>query len=210
MVAAALGRTREEPVDDLAALEFGVRADQPGILMADYQISKFKSPKSKNKSKSSQKDTTISYRYYLADAKFLAALSGDTEMLSVIDEALRSPRWPLYLGRRSCPPDVPVSLGVRANYHDVREALSSEPWIAFDNYRHRHQGLKELEVSCDAREGEPAAFQEDIPLSFSGEGRRYASRGVYRYRVNINPGAVDERNNDPTAFPGNHDPMGFY
>ncbi|MCX5199257.1 type I-E CRISPR-associated protein Cas5/CasD [Streptomyces sp. NBC_00249] len=36
LCAAALGRDRTEPVDDLAALEFGVRADRPGTPVRDY------------------------------------------------------------------------------------------------------------------------------------------------------------------------------
>ncbi|MFD6874351.1 MULTISPECIES: type I-E CRISPR-associated protein Cas5/CasD [unclassified Streptomyces] len=36
LCAAALGRDRTEPIDDLAALEFGVRADHPGTPVRDY------------------------------------------------------------------------------------------------------------------------------------------------------------------------------
>ncbi|MFB7823137.1 type I-E CRISPR-associated protein Cas5/CasD [Streptomyces hydrogenans] len=36
LVAAALGRDRTDPVDDLAALVFGVRADHPGTPVRDY------------------------------------------------------------------------------------------------------------------------------------------------------------------------------
>ncbi|MFI0242839.1 type I-E CRISPR-associated protein Cas5/CasD [Streptomyces sp. NPDC016845] len=36
LCAAALGRDRTEPVDDLAALTFGVRADHPGTPVRDY------------------------------------------------------------------------------------------------------------------------------------------------------------------------------
>jgi len=37
LVAAALGRDREEPVDDLAELRFGVRVDREGIIRYDFQ-----------------------------------------------------------------------------------------------------------------------------------------------------------------------------
>ncbi|MFI5619014.1 type I-E CRISPR-associated protein Cas5/CasD [Streptomyces sp. NPDC051567] len=36
LCAAALGRDRTDPIDDLAALEFGVRADHPGTPVRDY------------------------------------------------------------------------------------------------------------------------------------------------------------------------------
>lgn len=37
LLASALGRGREESVEDLAQLEMGVRADQPGTLLRDFQ-----------------------------------------------------------------------------------------------------------------------------------------------------------------------------
>lgn len=37
LVCAALGRDRHEPVDDLAVLRMGVRVDQEGVPMRDYQ-----------------------------------------------------------------------------------------------------------------------------------------------------------------------------
>lgn len=37
LLAAALGRRRTDPVDDLAALDFAVRIDQPGLLESDFQ-----------------------------------------------------------------------------------------------------------------------------------------------------------------------------
>ena len=40
LVAAALGRKRDESIDDIAALRFGVRADKPGVLLRDYHTAK--------------------------------------------------------------------------------------------------------------------------------------------------------------------------
>lgn len=37
LVANALGRTYDDPIDDLAALKFGVRADRPGHVELDYR-----------------------------------------------------------------------------------------------------------------------------------------------------------------------------
>lgn len=37
LVANALGRTYDDPIDDLAALKFGVRADRPGHIEFDYR-----------------------------------------------------------------------------------------------------------------------------------------------------------------------------
>lgn len=95
LMAAALGRSREVGIEDLAALEFGVRDDQPGSLVVDFQTEKTLG--------GSGKSMPLSYRYYLSDAKFLAALAGNDALIESIDEALKHPCWPLFLGRRSCP-----------------------------------------------------------------------------------------------------------
>ena len=63
MLASALGRSREDRVDDLSSLEFGVRLDQPGSLLVDFQTER--PPGDPNK------PMPLSYRHYLADAKFL-------------------------------------------------------------------------------------------------------------------------------------------
>ena len=38
MVAAALGRRRGDSIEDLAALRFGVRRDQPGTVTRDFHM----------------------------------------------------------------------------------------------------------------------------------------------------------------------------
>ena len=152
----------------------------------------------------------LSQRYYLADAKFLAALGGDDAFLSELARALRHPRWPLYLGRRSCPADLPLLLPADEKYGDVRDALARHAWLAADWYRRRLGGAyPELEVACDARDGEACESQADLPLSF-GDVRRYASRAVVRYRVpNPDaPAAPLEAQASPEADA--HDPMGFF
>ncbi|MCH3949217.1 MAG: type I-E CRISPR-associated protein Cas5/CasD [Olsenella sp.] len=204
MLASALGRSREDKLDDLSSLEYGVRLDQPGTLLVDFQTERPLGD--------TNKAMPLSYRYYLADAKFLVALAGDATWLQELDGALRHPGWPLFLGRRSCPPDTPPSLGVRDDYQDVRSALSSEHWLATRRYRRRHQQVTELEVACDARAGEVAESQADLPLSFSGAGRKYAGRGVYRFRIPVNQlggGRAPTVSSSATELP-DHDPMSFF
>lgn len=210
MLASAQGRSREDSLDDLCGLEFGVRADQHGHVTCDFQT---------ERPMDGGKAMPLSYRYYLADAKFLVALGGDEELLQKLQRAVCAPMWPLFLGRRSCPPDEPICLGLRDEYADVRDALGRYPWIAADWYQRRAR-VSDLEICCDAKEGEPSLSQPDIPLTFSGSGRKYASRGVYRFRVPLGSlegarqaKAFDEAPAAPSAspsFPGGHDPMGFF
>lgn len=107
LVAAALGRRRDEPIGDLASLRLGVRLDREGVLMRDYHTAK----DVVKADGSGLQGTALSTRDYLADAVFLVGLEGrDRDALAEIDLALEAPRWPLALGRRSFPPSLPVAL----------------------------------------------------------------------------------------------------
>ncbi len=200
LLASALGRSREADFSDLAALEFAVRVDQAGTVLRDFQTER----------PAKGEPMPLTHRYYLADAKFLVALGGERAFLEEIDQTLRCPCWPLYLGRRSCPPDLPLTLGVHDEYADVREALSREPWLASAWLKGRRgdDSAEELAVVCDAREGEPAEYHPDCPLSFAAAGRVYADRPVYRFSV-PNPSwqrpAVEPA--QACASPCDHDPM---
>ena len=97
-------------------------------------------------------------------------------------------------------------------YADVRQALDSEPWHAAKWYRRRYR-QPDLEIVCDAMEGEDTSVQSDLPLSFSSTGRKYADRVVYRYRI-PNPDAsenVGDNTEKPPSFDstGEADPMSF-
>ena len=167
MLAAALGRRRTADISDLSALRFGVRIDQPGILEYDFHMAR-------------GKDSYVTYRYYLADAVFLAGLEGDGAFLEQIEQALRQPYFPLFLGRRACPPTGPLSLGVRDM--DLRPALEAEPWLAAGWYRKRRKNESQnLIMVYDALPEENAVYATaDTPVSFSPINRQFVFRGTVR------------------------------
>ena len=208
LIASALGRSREDAVDDLCGLEMGVRIDQPGEIMRDFQT---------ERQMTSGKSMPLSNRYYLSDAKFLVALSGERCFLQEIEHALMCPARPLYLGRRSCPADMPlVHKQLRGPYDDPRVALESEPWLASEWYRKRLEmderasAFPELELVCDARSGEVVESHADLPLSF-GAVRRYRQRSVVRFWV-ANPSSPNDDDADKRALAdvlSAHDPMQF-
>ncbi|MCH9276912.1 type I-E CRISPR-associated protein Cas5/CasD [Bifidobacterium amazonense] len=214
LLACAQGRVREDPIEDLLDLSFGVRVEQRGRIIADFQTEK--SLTRKRNSREYEKTMPLTYRYYLADARFLVALGADRSVLEALDQALRLPRWPLYLGRRSCPPAFPVTLGVHDEYDNVRQALEREPWHASTWYRRRYPA-QQLEIVCDAAEDEPFATQTDMPLTFSQKDRRYAGRAVRRYRIDnpdVQPGTSGGHAPDTGTPPdfgatGDDDPMNF-
>jgi CRISPR system Cascade subunit CasD len=175
LLAAALGRRRTDPLEDLLGLTFAVRLDQPGQVQRDFQTAR---------TLDGAKSMPLSHRYYLADAAFLAAVQGDRELVAALDEALRRPVFPLCLGRRSCPPVGPITLGIRDG--DVREVLRSEPWQASPLIRARGPAEVTLEALADAEIEDPVTFTcRDTPLSFDPEWRRYRTRLVTRFTVRL-------------------------
>lgn len=156
LVAAALGVSRQDrqALATLACLRFGVRVDREGTLLRDYHTA--------HPEKGS---AYVTNRYYLADAVFVAGLeSEDGALLGKIGEALVSPAFPLYLGRRSCPPTGRIFLGISPK--PLEEALrenapDTASWLVLD-----------------AKAGEPGGLQRDVPLSFNPNRREYGFRRV--------------------------------
>ena len=114
LLAAALGIGREEPekLSPLNQLRFGVRVDQEGEFLVDYHAAR---KEEKNRRGEKQKVIPyITYRHYLSDAIFLVGLESQEEaVLQDLVQALHHPVFPLFLGRRSCPPTMPLCLGIR-------------------------------------------------------------------------------------------------
>jgi len=128
MMCAAIGRDRTRSVEDFARMKMGVRIDREGIVRYDYQTAR-DVPTADGKSKK----TVVSKRWYLADAAFLVGIEGKDEeqdrLLSEVHQALRAPRWPLSLGRKSYLPSRGPYLKNGFTPLDLREALESHPWL---------------------------------------------------------------------------------
>ncbi|MCB9440928.1 MAG: type I-E CRISPR-associated protein Cas5/CasD [Mycolicibacterium sp.] len=174
LLAAAQGRRRTDPIEDLASLSFGVRIDQPGRLTRDFQVAV---------RLTDGKSMPISERYYLADAVFVAAVQGDPELIDGLANALRRPTFPLYLGRRSCPPSRPMYLHVCDL--PVESALDATEWQAAPWYQRKQARQVRLRTILDA--GADAGDQlRDQPVSFNPERRDYSWRSVREGFVTIN------------------------
>ncbi|MFI6646322.1 type I-E CRISPR-associated protein Cas5/CasD [Streptomyces sp. NPDC050529] len=194
--AAGIERGDDEALARLGALRFGVRIDQPGTRVRDFQTAHHGVTGA---------SMPLSERFYLADAVFVAAIAGETGVLTGLHAALRAPVYPPFLGRRSCPPAHPVELAL----HDgdsVHQALADEPWQAAPWYRRRHrrEATVSLAVLREVDEGEhDADYQRDQPLSFAAEHRRHALRTVVSRTVDIpHPDAALRRAEQPR-----HDPF---
>ncbi len=199
LVAAAQGIRRTDPLESLLGLRFGVRVDQPGQLLRDFQTAQ--RPETGRDGTTRWKSLPLSHRYYMSDAVYLAVLEGDAQLLEGIDDALRRPAFPLFLGRRSCPPAGPLAMGLREG--DLETTLAAEPWLAGAHEQRRHrETVVRLAVARDARDDEaPTELIQDIPISFDPNHRQHAWRPVLREYVEVpNPHGVNEPRSE-------HDPM---
>lgn len=169
LLAAADGRRRSDPIEDLSALSFGVRVDQPGTLRRDFQTAT-------RTSDGKSKTMPISERYYLADAAFVAAVEGERALIASLADALRRPVFPLYLGRRACPPSLPLFIDTVDK--PLPQALQSVPWQASRWYRRRQAKTVRLRAVLDAPAGSAADTVRDQPVSFNPELRQYHWRDV--------------------------------
>lgn len=178
LVCAALGRDRSAPVDDLAALRMGVRVDQEGVPMRDYQTATGVVIAATGKADLGR--TVVSPRYYLADAIFLVGLEGARDVLERIHAALRAPVWPLALGRKSFVPSAPLHLPGGLVDAPLQQALSQWPVLAAgDHPAAPLRGLLEDVAEGAVRLDQPVApfadrrfgprFVKPVSLSVGGE-----------------------------------------
>ncbi|MDM4762833.1 type I-E CRISPR-associated protein Cas5/CasD [Galbitalea sp. SE-J8] len=198
LIAAAQGRRRSDPIEDLVALRFGVRADQPGRLVRDFHTAR--APGDAN--------SKLSYRFYLGDACFLAGIEGDRSLLEGIADAIRGPEFPLYLGRRSCPPTHPIVH--RIVDAGLDETLRSAEWVAARwHRRNTRSDSVDLEIARDAHAGESGESVADEPLSFAEEHRNYGWRTVVREHTSVlNPDfRAPASVNANRSTPPEHDPF---
>ncbi|PWI05756.1 type I-E CRISPR-associated protein Cas5/CasD [Streptomyces sp. NWU339] len=201
LLAAALGRQRGEPLDDLARLSLTIRTDRPGLLLRDLHTvggglpAKATVTTAEGKKRPGDTGTLLTHRTYLADAAFTLALTSqdddpNQELLTRCADALRAPQWPLYLGRRSCPPEGPLLLGQSNNalHHLIHLPIAAPPprgdtstgSIEFIADR----PLDRLPVpfpSPDSPDGtHPSGEINDQPVTFHPRRRSYRARPLFR------------------------------
>lgn len=203
LLAAALGRDRDEPVDDLARLGLTVRVDRPGVLLRDLHTVGGGLPAAatvttaQGKKRSGDTTTLLSHRYYLADAAFTIAVTSPSPSGLLIDceRALRAPRWPLFLGRRACPPTGPLFLALvdDALHHLVRLPLAAPtprtgritPTVDFlsDSPLDRLPLPDGVHAGDPAEAAHPSTSLNDQPVTFHPTRRSYRARPLFRRTV---------------------------
>jgi CRISPR system Cascade subunit CasD len=131
LLACALGLSVDEDLRALSQnIRMGVRCDRPGSMLVDYHTivgGIMSEGKIKRNATTGEPETIVSRRAYLCDASFLVALRAAPEMIDRLAKAIQFPVWPVYLGRKSCPPACPPFEGV-GDYPALEAALTDWPW----------------------------------------------------------------------------------
>jgi CRISPR system Cascade subunit CasD len=181
LICSALGlrRSRVGPtLERLNRLKMGVRVDRAGRVLMDYHTSGANiglmsaQGKIKITQTTGEIEAQVSRCYYLADASFLVALQGEGEIIGDVMSALRNPVWPPFLGRKSCPPSLPVYVA-KGEFRSLAEALASQTWQPrtreeldtsnmLEQRAIRLQGLLETAIAHGFSLKVP-----DVPLTFS-------------------------------------------
>ena len=139
LLGAALGLTREQE-KELAALAGGyglaVRIDAEGELLRDYHTTQVPPARKGRRFHTRQEElavddlyTILSQRDYRAEAAWTCALwrrEHASHSLEDLEKALRQPRFVIYLGRKSCPPALPLNPR-RIEAGDLKTAFQRYP-----------------------------------------------------------------------------------
>jgi CRISPR system Cascade subunit CasD len=183
MLAAALGMKRDESLEQFHSLKFGVRIDAPGKVIKDFHTAR------KN-----EKVSYITDRYYLNDAIFLVGLeSDDIDFLELLENALKNPVYPIFLGRRSCPPSLPLVLGIFSE--SLKDALEHTTWqVAEWRKKKENNNLRIVLESTD----KATRIIKDEPITFHPAKRELGYRRVYDYVFEIKKRDVVQEH-DPFA-----------
>lgn len=185
ILASASGFPRDYPVDEFALLRMGVRTDRPGKIIEDFHTISDSPTVSGN----TLKHPVVTRRHYLADADFLVALEGPKKLLDQLLDTLDHPTWPLFLGRKSCPPGSKV--GIAVVDRPIEQALEEYPWFA-RNPRELRRSPSTLSYTIETAPGDSLDVRMDVPLSFYPLDRQYAARTVRTFKLPLPKNRVEK------------------
>ncbi len=176
LLAAALGMACDDDalLAQLATLSMAVRVDRAGSLLRDFHTAGGGKFRGEEYVVFGASDCVPSHRYYLTDASFVVALSGEDSFIERIARALENPRWPLFLGRRSCALTSRALLGVVPE--DAAEAVRRAPDPEGRDRHTTDEGPRRIVVESSAGQG--AEVRYDVPRSFAEGRRSYGQRYV--------------------------------
>lgn len=129
-------------------------------------------PKNSQGKNASNSGVKLTRRYYLQDAAFACILTVPKKWADAMMNGLQNPKWPVYLGRKGCPPSEPIFSGYFATPDEAKleliELLKKSSWVPFEKITEDWGG---------GHVGGMVLY--DVPVSF-GMHKKYASRKVIR------------------------------
>lgn len=125
-------------------------------------------PKKPNGTKPVGGATIVTHRYYIQGGAYAVFLDVPDEMCETISQALISPVWPLFLGRKCC---VPSELIFQGAYESLEAAQQAAQTLCESKNR-----TPSFEVIEGEGEGE-CVIIPDVPVRF-GERKEYEYRRV--------------------------------
>ena len=151
-------------------LSIAVRADCPGRIMTDFHTVQgpegyFLNAEGKPRTGG---NTIITPKQYLQDARFTVFIWGDEEVLESCYQAMLHPKWPVYLGRKSCIPSVPA-------IPQWLEAQTPEKAVACFTDEEKKRCMPVVNVEMDA-----------APDKLLNEGQRLITRHDLVRRADLN------------------------
>lgn len=175
LLGAALGVRRDDDAGQTQLREsiaMGVKQYTPGMLMRDYHTVQMPAAQSKvsyhtrKEELSGPRDalkTILSSRDYRCDGLWTVAVwltPAATLTLSELEQALKTPYYPLYLGRKSCPPAAPLA-PQRRECSTLKEALDIDFPPLNKRYGNDKVALRFPDEALYAWEGEASRLDGD-------------------------------------------------
>ena len=151
MIGCAMGLRRgsEQLMVLSEKIRLAVRCDRPGRQKIDYHTVTADNSILNAQGKARCK-TIVTYRTYIQDAFFLAAIETDWELAQKIDQAFHEPCWPVYLGRKSCVPSKPVYIGIQEGYDSLEDVMNRYP---VEGQREKQTDVKKVFYEIESRDG---------------------------------------------------------
>lgn len=178
LLGCALGLERGNPelAELNSAITMAVRADRPGTRFTDYQtITGNPLMNAAGKPKTTG-NTLISRRSYLQDAIFTVFLELDAEWHNRITEALKAPKWCLYLGRKCCVPSRPILECEESVFSSLNEALKKYP---VDN----RNGDAVFPMNFETEQYDESLVSITRPDSLTDGNRAFAQRRIWKGQI---------------------------
>ena len=171
-------------------LTLGIRVENEGRKLVDFQTITGVLPTAEGKYKGKPDDpaTIISPRTYLQDGAYLAVFAGSEPIIKQCAYSLTKPRWPIFLGRKSCPPTRPVFVAMTDGYSSIEDALKHYPWD-WSGKDALPQGERPAKLRCVLEDPAGEAMRPDRIRT--NPARMYDSRLVRVFSVDF-PGETEE------------------